>query len=262
MEGFFLKLETLINQHYDKLNDNDNHILSYVIQNKKACAGMTINELAEATLTSKSSILRLTQKIGFSGYSEFKYALRDDIREEPDRIHSSSFMEMQESDLKQTKKHLSRSNMTEILEKIDTAETIYCYGTGWGQRTVLEDFIRSFIALERFPVLIQSMKEWEIAAKNSIIEKDLMIIVSLSGDIEKAEKLTHYLNLKNVPILSITNLSNNQLASLATYNLYYQTTPLKHEGEELFSFLPVYLTMDSLYRQYFDYIREKGKKVT
>mgnify|MGYP001770350456 CR=1 FL=1 len=74
-----MELEGIINEHFNELNENEKAIIEYIIKNKANCQEMTIIELAKETLTSKSSILRLTQKLGFSGYSEFKYSIRKDI---------------------------------------------------------------------------------------------------------------------------------------------------------------------------------------
>ena len=74
-----MELEGIINGHFHELNENEKAIIEYIIKNKANCQEMTIIELAKETLTSKSSILRLTQKLGFSGYSEFKYSIRKDI---------------------------------------------------------------------------------------------------------------------------------------------------------------------------------------
>lgn len=64
-----LELEALINAHYHELNENDLQILSFIVNNKQSVHQMTITELAKLTLTSKSTVLRLTKKLGFSGYS-------------------------------------------------------------------------------------------------------------------------------------------------------------------------------------------------
>jgi RpiR family glv operon transcriptional regulator len=75
----------------------------------------------------------------------------------------------------------------------------------------------------------------------------------LSGDIREVEKEMGILKLKGIPIVSITSLSNNSLASLGRYNLYFQSTPIMQGDTEIVCFLPIHLTLDSLYRKYVDY---------
>lgn len=247
-----MNLETLINQYYSKLNENDLHIANYMMQNKESIKQMTITALAQETLTSKSSVLRLTKKLGFSGFSEFKYALREN--EKNRAFSTSSFSNMQEIDLKGTAKLFNQQQIRPIIEHFHTATNIYCYGTGWGQRDVLKSFNRSLTNLKKFPILLESLNEFEVIVQRTVQPDDLVIIVSLSGDIKQAEQVTRLLKTKNIPILSITNLSNNLLASMATYNLYFQSTPIHFMEEDMYSLLPIFQLMDSLRREYLDYL--------
>lgn len=252
-----MELESLINEHFDQLNENERHVTQYILQNKEKCKQLTIKELADRTLTSKSSILRLTQKLGFSGYSEFKYVLRQD--ESALYREQTTFTKLQEVDLAHTAKLFEQHNILPILKSIEEAKTIFCYGTGWGQRDALKTFQRNLVPLQKFPILVESLTEFEMASNRSINEKDMVIILSLSGDIKRAEHLIQLLKLKNVPILSITNLSNNKLATLATYNLYFQSTAVDFPEKKTYSMLPLFQVMDSLYREYVDYSRELSK---
>ncbi|GEQ38411.1 hypothetical protein TH5N_15690 [Tetragenococcus halophilus] len=139
------------------------------------------------------------------------------------------------------------------MQTFDQAKSIYCYGTGWGQRDVLQSFIRSVIPLQRFPIHLQSQKELSLVLNGSITEKDLMIILSLSGENKPQENVLNRMKLKNIPILSITNMSRNRLASKATYNLYYQSTEIGQSSDEIFSMMPLFQIMDLFYRAYVDY---------
>ncbi|GMA07547.1 HTH-type transcriptional regulator GlvR [Tetragenococcus halophilus subsp. flandriensis] len=245
-----MSIETLINEHYDHLNENDQHISQYIMNHVEECKRLSITQLAEATLTSKSSILRFTQKLGFSGYSEFKYALK---QQNTYRKEQNSFVAMQQDDLLQTAKIFSQQNVKPALQAFDQANAIYCYGTGWGQRDVLQNFMRSVIPLQRFPIHLQSQKELSIVLDGSITEKDLMIILSLSGENKPRESILNRMKLKNIPMLSITNMSRNRLASKATYNLYYQSTEIGESTDEIFSMMPLFQIMDLFYRAYVDY---------
>ncbi|GAA3009732.1 MurR/RpiR family transcriptional regulator [Tetragenococcus solitarius] len=245
-----MNIETLINEHYDRLNENDQHIAKYIINHLNECKKLSITRLAEVTLTSKSSILRFTQKLGFSGYSEFKYALKQQKSQPKEQ---KSFVAMQQEDLLQTAKMFDQQNMMPVLEAFDQAQTIYCYGTGWGQREVLQNFMRSVIPLQRFPIHLQSQKELSIALNGSITEKDLMIILSLSGQNKPQENILNLMRIKNIPILSVTNMSMNRLASKATYNLYYQSTEIGQSSDGIFSMMPLFQIMDLFYRAYVDY---------
>lgn len=68
-----MTLEGLITKHQKVLGDLDKTILRYVLDNRPKIQQISITELATATYTSKSTVLRLVRKLGFAGFSEFKY---------------------------------------------------------------------------------------------------------------------------------------------------------------------------------------------
>lgn len=248
-----MEIEDAINHSYTHLNDNEKAVLEYIINNKKECINLTIVELAKATHTSKSSLLRLSKKLGFNGYSELKYSLKNHYSTHDSSISKDDFVSMQEGDIQSTIKLFHQTDKNDLLKELDSAKNIFCYGTGWGQRDVLTDFSRSMVPLNRYPILLSSETELKMAANNGISNEDMLIIVSLSGEILDIKSELQLLKMKNVPIVSITNISNNSLASLGTYNLYFQSTPKKLNDEKIFSFLPLHLIMDSLFRSYVDY---------
>ena len=71
-----MTLEELINEHHTQLNENDLYILNFIFQNMQLCQGKTVSEIAQLSNVSASSIIRIVQKLGFKGYSEFRYFLR------------------------------------------------------------------------------------------------------------------------------------------------------------------------------------------
>ncbi len=61
-------LDKLINEHYQQLNDNDIHIIQMINQNIHLIHRLKIQEIADISHTSISSIHRLARKLGFDGY--------------------------------------------------------------------------------------------------------------------------------------------------------------------------------------------------
>ena len=64
------------------------------------------------------------------------------------------------------------------------------------------------------------------------------------------------LYLKEIPVLSITEFKNNDLASKTDYNLYFQSSDIydKHrENSSKQTFTTVNIVLDMLYRAYIQY---------
>uniref|UniRef100_UPI000B027D66 hypothetical protein n=1 Tax=Clostridium sp. NkU-1 TaxID=1095009 RepID=UPI000B027D66 len=59
--------------------------------------------------------------------------------------------------------------------------------------------------------------------------------------------------MNNVPILSITPYTNNEVASLATVNFRFFTNQRENRGAEFTSRLPVFYMIDVIIRCYLQY---------
>lgn len=248
-----MELEQLVNQHHDKLNENDLAIITYILENQEDVQTLNIIDLAQRCLTSKSSLLRLTQKLGFSGFSEFKYSLK---KTKPQPIGNLDLLKLQMEDIETTLKLMQQTELAPILSKIHQAERIFAYGTGWGQQNAVKELSRNLMSCEKYCLSIPAKTEFDLNMP-IITKNDFVVIISLSGDTKELEQNIKSLNLRGVPILSITTFKNNYLASLTPYNLYYQVTPLKQTAStELISFITLNLVCDTLYREYLTYIDE------
>ena len=252
IRSVFLNIKARINDNFTELNENDKEVLSYILENKSKVKKTTIKKLAEQTLTSKSSIMRLTKKLGYSGYSELKYELQSEKDYNIEDIEGS-FYSAQNTEIENTKKLFNQMNTLPIVKKIYESRRVFCYGTGWGQRDVISNFQRSMLALNKYLISINSSTELKIAAEQ-MTANDLVVIVSLSGDIKESETAIEALIIRDIPILSITNLNNNEYASVSEYNLYCRIGSVIYDNREINSLLPLYVVTDLLFREYTEYV--------
>lgn len=75
----FLKNQTL---NSDKLSKSDKKILDYILKYPKKVEIYTINQLALEVNTSVASVQRLCQKLGYSGFREFKFELGQNLKQQ------------------------------------------------------------------------------------------------------------------------------------------------------------------------------------
>ncbi len=93
----------------DNLNDSDIFtdsemiVIKFIIDNLDLVVNMTINELAQSTYSSRTTIIRICKKLGFKGYRDFKIELTRSIESSKYIIYNSidySFpFKLYESDL-------------------------------------------------------------------------------------------------------------------------------------------------------------------
>ena len=74
-----MDFEKNVRLNFDLLSDNEKDMVFFIRTHKAQVVHMSIVELGEQLLSSKSSVLRLAKKLGFRGYSEMKYSLEQSI---------------------------------------------------------------------------------------------------------------------------------------------------------------------------------------
>lgn len=240
-----------INKNYDKLNDTDRHVLELIFQQGDKLNNLTVEEFAAIANVSKSSVIRFTQKLGFSGFSEFKNYLKWNKKENAD-ISEEDYISILTDDLHNTiQQSTDSSQLKKIVEKIIASDRIIIYGTGTAQQFVAMELQRLFLQANKHMYCTNAIDEFRIATR-SLTENDLVIVISLSGSVMKIIDVLNTLKLKKVSICSITNFTNNQLSSLADYRLYATSTSksLTTSEEDHNSFVTFYLVIEMMFREY------------
>ena len=246
------QLDGIINQNYAKLNHLDLRILGYIQNNLHESTTLSIAKLAEKCNVSTATVLRTTQKLNFSGYSEFKYFLKsDDVQEEKQDLDA---IEILNQDIAQTIKMFQQNGqIQEIYQKMDEAENIYAYGTGQGQRLMLQEMARCFLNVNKKIIIISASTELKIV-KKYMSQRDLLFVASWSGNIDKYRESVVSLGIAGTSIVSITNFHKNELARMAPYNLYFQSTSIDEVMNiNRSSYLTLHLVLHLLYDGYIDY---------
>lgn len=132
-----MKLEEKIVSNFSRLNTTDKHIWSYINNNKVKVSNMTINDLLANTNVSRKTISKFVTRIGCSGYSEFKFVLKDSI--EPKEYMTNSEYEDICNSLSKYIEQQKNIDYTAMCELIYNAERIFVYGTGMFKKWLLKN---------------------------------------------------------------------------------------------------------------------------
>lgn len=246
------RLDGIINQNYNRLNHLDLRILEFIQNHLHESTTLSIAKLAQRCNVSTATVLRTTQKLNFSGYSEFKYFLKsDDAQEASQNVDA---VEILNQDIAQTIKMFQQNGqIAEIYRKMDEAENIYAYGTGQGQRLMLQEMARCFLNVNKKIIVISASTELKIV-KKYMSQRDVLFIASWSGNIDKYRESLLSLDVLGTSIVSITNFHKNELARIAPYNLYFQSTSIDEVMNiNRSSYLTLHLVLHLLYDGYIDY---------
>ncbi|MGK0552077.1 MurR/RpiR family transcriptional regulator [Enterococcus faecalis] len=248
-------LKERMNEHFQGLNPNERQVLLKVLDNQSAYNHLTIDVFAQKCLVSKSFVIRLCKKLGFSGYSEFKFQLKAEVAASDIKQTATAIFDLAHQDLLETQRLLSPTSVNELCRLLDQAPHIYTYGTGYGQKTILEDFKRGLISNQRAVTALPTSVELRL---NSAImnEDDLLFIVSMSGRVDSIMNELVYLKDKGVVVVSITEFTSNPLASIASINFYLKSTPVVNPlapGNPYTSYAPLCMLLDLIAKNYLTY---------
>lgn len=240
----------------ENLTNQEKAVVDYIIDNPKALLEMNINELADASYTSASTVTRLCKKLGTKGYGDMKYIyvseypemmkIKDSLKVVPfdessgidDIIHTMPLIYSRA--INHTRSMLDRNTIIRVSNLMKQAQVIDLYGDG--------------INFEIARNICYKLDEIGITANayNSIqwnhckrLQKQKIpafsILLSHTGKnpsmVDAAKRLKEY----GIPSLSITGNIDRRLMNITDYNFQIMVT------ENTLEFSNVIFTMSSLY---------------
>ena len=246
-------LTDLINEYYDTLNPTDIYVLEKILKLESSIDHIGIEELAKLCNTSKSTIMRIAKKVGFSGYSDFKSYIKWERCGEKN-IEKTDLFGPIAYDFSETVKQMENSNQLKTLVKeIYDSNTVVLFGTGVGQRYCAEEMQRLFMQTNKHMYLIDGKEEFVLSSKG-LGEGALVIVFSLSGNANFIEEALQVLKINGAKLASITNLQPNKLSSYADYRLYAVTSPLNLSNGLIHnSFIDFFVVIEYLFREFCKY---------
>lgn len=249
-----MKIEELMNQSYDSLSVNERYICRFILENRKDCCHYTIDEFASLCHVSKTMLVRFSQKLGLPGFGELKAVLR--LEQQEQGRGTDQLMNTVVSSYHKMVDDISKKNLNSLFEKMTAADRMLVYGSGYAQARVASELKRIFLPVHKTIFHIHG-HDIVPALSRMVTKKDLVIIISLSGESQAVLELGEELRLKQVPALSITRMANNRLASLCEENLYINSIRLPDEyGIEYEISTPYFILIELLFLKYQVYLEE------
>lgn len=247
-----MKLEELINKRKGALNQTDMVIWKYIFNHKQQCRHMSIHDLAKECCVSSTTVVRFAQKLSLDGFGELKAVLK--MEEERSGHEEQNVLEAITGFYQHSWKEIVKRNFDDASRLMYRAKRVFAYASGYVQSNVVQEIKRLFFFDDVLIYEVRGQEEFHALVK-MMTPDDLVIIVSLSGETPLAVEFAQKLQLKDVPLISITRLHDNTLASLSTENLYVTPATFQiYEAEEdrtpYQSMLPYFLLIEIWYVKY------------
>lgn len=189
----------------DTFTTTEKRIADYLQANFEAAVYMTIEELAKATYTSHSAIIRLCKKLGFTGFKEFRLELGREVHQLLAQFDQTIDANFPFSD---------QDDGATIAEKLTQAKRIFVFAKGDSQITARK-FQNKLVKLNKFLILAEEYSDSSWNAAN-LTNEDCAVFISYSGRIHHYEKIMSHLKHVGTPTLLLTGNEYSEMAKKAS----------------------------------------------
>lgn len=214
-----------ISVHYSNLSKAEKVTCDLILKEPQVIIDNPIAEAAKIYQVSPSSILRMTKRLGYKGYSEFRYAMEGYINTQEiysENKLSSSIIDSYCTALNELKTSFDEKDMFEFIEMIDR-KNVFTVGIG-NSSLPANQFVYSMYVEGKWCECIGDalkIKYLDI----SITDQDMVIIFSVSGNNESYGALCKEWKKKNIKTALITANSESKLINIVNYSFILPTLP-------------------------------------
>lgn len=205
---------------YQSLSESERYLLEYIHENMNDIANMSIVTLSENATVSTATIVRLMKKLGYDGYTSFKYRLKQDKKmiDFDDLLgdineNIKQAIKKNEEEVKRTIQLQSIGQIEDAVQKIYDADKIYIFARGFSEMIAKEMTVK-------FQVMGKTCETHDdpniIRIKSGKVKRnELAIFISLSGETNELVEACQNLNLKQVSTITLTANVNSNLSKLS-----------------------------------------------
>lgn len=242
-----------------RLSATEKDVLAFILAEQDFVANATLSAVAHRAFTSSSSVIRLTQKLGFAGFAELKFFIKSSLAKIP--TPSEDFVGVLRSDVEATLATMESTDVSNIVRWISRARMLYCFATGYAQRLATQEFAKALITCRRFTVVLPTLNEFS-ASTEVMGPEDVVVIVSLSGATEGLEEVLRELKMRGITVLLIAARSDGYIARYACCTLTYTSTPTMTSIQTGLhhSFVGLNVLLDYLARSLVVYTEQQGER--
>ena len=242
------------------LSPKELEIMQYVHDHSDAITSMSIQAFAKEINYSTSTVIRFCRKLGFSGFPEFKYFLKNlNVQKELNPISRDvsvdSIKNSLKSDLESTASLLNSDDIFQIARLFAQNPPIYLYSPA-GLTDISVSYLESMLFISDCQKVYKTTASKALRHFIQTVEKgSIFIFISNSGRFESTLDLAKEARLHGMTVISISSIENNDLAEVSNYNLRFFSKKHENDGADLSSRLCSFFVLSS-FIEYFSFYKK------
>lgn len=255
--GTGLRALSIIKKNFSSMSETEKKIGAYLLEHSQSSVYMTTKMLASAVGVSEGSIINFSTKLGFSGFSDLKINLAQQVGPEADFIFDNvtqedspkfalkKMIDNMASTMQATYDAISNQELSAIAELlINTKGRIEIYGVGSSSMIANDVYYR----LMRIGLPAYAVTDPHISAVSaSMLTPECVAIgISYSGrTIETLDTMKHA-KARGAKTVCVTNYASSPLARMCDYSLIVVSKEAQVHKEAVTARLAQLLVFDSI----------------
>ena len=214
----------------ENFNTTEIFIANYILKNPKNALTTSVQELANATFSSTSSIVRLCRKIGLKGFADFKIQLSAQLQVKPkELIEVDPSFPFSDNDtnadilnklkalytdfINQTSFLYTNELLEQAVSSIIDANKIGIFS--YGDTTVPALNFQNKMMKIGFHILMPNLPGENRHLANNFSDDDCVLILSYSGESKNSYRIAKILKNRQVKLIVVTAYPESHIGKLA-----------------------------------------------
>ncbi|MGQ2375655.1 MurR/RpiR family transcriptional regulator [Companilactobacillus zhachilii] len=191
------------------LTSSEKEVLEFLLNNNNKVLDLGVRGVAKANFTSTSTVMRLAQKLGYSGFVEMHYKIAEYLIKNDSKTETAFNTEEQLINTPQ-------KSLSKFAKLINSQENdfIYIYATGFS--TIVAEYIYKKLLILGKKCLISTGGDSIGVFENNLNNIDLLIVISKSGETQQVIDKIKMANDENIKVVSFTGNSDNTINYLSS----------------------------------------------
>lgn len=235
MEGILYKIRESLNY----VKPSEQSVASYILKNPEMAVSMSVNQLAKASYTSPSAVMRYCQTLGYKGVKDFKLKLSGDLAVidlhdlEQEHLSPGDTMGKMMSVITNTNiqslysslQLIQEDQLNKSYQAMKNAKKIDFYGVG-SSFLIAYDAMQKFMRINKVCTAYNDFHMQKVSAVN-MNEGDAAVAVSYSGETQQIIDCVKISQSKGANVTAITKYADSCLSRIADSVLFVAA----HEDE-------------------------------
>lgn len=239
------RLTSLVHHGRD-LTRAEHRVLLYLAEHASLIGKITVRELAQATYVSTATIMRLCQKMGFSGYSEFIYHCKQLLAESPHQTAIPHHMSTSDAvpdayhrfiaNYEKSFAYVTPDVMAAFCDLLRQKSHFFLYGAGFSH--LFAEYFAKKLQILGKDAFVSGLGDSKGIFLSNAPKYQVFIAISRSGETEQVIEKAKIAKNIGMTVVAFTRASLNSLATVADlhFRLYDDAIHFAAEAGEISSF--------------------------